>query len=59
MSTRQKTFDCVKMKNDLQENLYNSINPIDFNDYVNKLKYRIKTNKLYQELKSKVKKTEK
>ena len=54
-----KTFDCVKMKNDLQENLYNSINPIDFNDYVNKLKYRIKTNKLYQELKSKVKKTEK
>ncbi len=54
-----KTFDCVKMKNELQKNLYHSINPIDFNDYVNKLKCRIKTNKLYQELKSKVKKTEK
>ena len=53
-----KTFDCIKMKNDLQENLYKAINPKDFDDYFTKLKLRIKNNRLYQELKTKVKKGE-
>ncbi len=51
-----KNFDCVKMKNDLQEILYNKLNPVDFNDYYEKMNTRIKNNKFYKKLKNKLNK---
>ena len=32
-----KTFDCVAFKNQLQERLYEKLNPVDFDDYFAKL----------------------
>jgi transcription antitermination factor NusA-like protein len=51
-----KKIDCVKMKNDLQERLYKEINPVDFDDYYEKVKEKTKHNKLYTDLKNKLQK---
>lgn len=36
-----KTFDCVDMKNKIQEKLYNELQPKDSKDYIHKLKHSI------------------
>jgi len=46
-----KNFDCVKLKNDLQEKLYNKYMPKDIYDYFEKMKKSLKTNILYKEYK--------
>ncbi|MDA3899104.1 MAG: hypothetical protein PF637_01150 [Spirochaetes bacterium] len=46
-----KEFDCVKMKHDLQENLYNSLKPESFDDYFNKLSCMREKSELYKTLK--------
>ena len=33
----KKTFDCIKMKHDLQEQIYNEIKPSSDRDFLNKL----------------------
>ena len=52
---KDKEFDCVKMKHDLQENLYNSLKPESFDDYFNKLSSIREKSELYKILKSRTK----
>ena len=46
-----KKFDCIKMKHELQEILYNKINPKNINDYFVKLNILSQNNELNNELK--------
>ena len=46
-----KKFDCVKLKIELQEKLYQKINPKNIDDYFEKLKISVEKNMLYNELK--------
>jgi hypothetical protein len=50
-----KQFDCVKMKNELQVNLYKEINPKNFDEYYSKLNERIRKSSLYKEMKHRIK----
>ena len=48
-----KTFDCIKMKNELQNKLYENINPKNTIDYINKLKVSINNSQWINEFKQK------
>ncbi|OHD62856.1 MAG: hypothetical protein A2096_14165 [Spirochaetes bacterium GWF1_41_5] len=45
------TINCLKLKDELQEKLYNRLNPVDLNDYIDKLKISALNNDFYQKLK--------
>jgi hypothetical protein len=49
-----KTFDCVDMKNDLQQKLYKEINPENAKDYIKKSKESINNSSWINEVKKKV-----
>jgi hypothetical protein len=51
-----KKFDCVEMKNQLQEKLYNKIEPKNIKDYFDKLNKYKKEDNFYKELKKQRKK---
>lgn len=46
-----KTFDCVNLKNELQEKLYNDLEPENVKDYIEKLKESINSSKWINEIK--------
>ncbi len=50
-----KDIDCIKMKQDLQEQLYKDIDPVDFDDYYYHLKERSKNNKFIKNLRNNLK----
>lgn len=52
---KTKKFDCVEMKHELQENLYNSINPKSFDEYFDKLTQKREHSELFQSIKMKKK----
>lgn len=51
-----KDFDCVKMKHDIQEQLYNELAPTSTKDYFDKLIQRGRQSKLWYDLSRKNKK---
>jgi len=50
---KPKLFDCVAMKHEAQERLYNKLNPTSPQDYFEKLTKLSKQSKLWQELQTK------
>ena len=48
-----KKFDCVKMKHDIQEQLYEELAPTSTEDYVDKLIGQARQSKLWLELSKK------
>jgi len=56
MMYKNKTFDCVKMKHDIQRQLYEELNPTSMDDYYLKLSEYAKKSKLWQEFQARSKK---
>ena len=45
-----KKFDCVKMKNDIQQKIFNELKPKDIKEYVEKINNSLNDSELYKKL---------
>lgn len=50
MKPKQKDFDCVQMKCDIQEQLYKQLQPVSIDDYFKKLRALAKKSEIWKQI---------